>query len=353
MSETTPSLSPRLLLIRIGAIGNALVAVPAIRAIRQARPKAFLALVADPLTLELLAGCPYLDEFIRYDNRGPEKAGPGYACFILGLRRRKFTHAVHFRRFLRSELIGLLSGAPIRVGFKTGSRLQFLTHYADYEEGENVIELNLRLARALGIEAKDMRLEYWPTRDSARVREILNSLPGSGPLVAIHPAGATQRERLWPDFSELARILRERLQARVVMIGAEAEREIVETTARALSLPAATALGLPLPEVGELIRRADLFAGTDSGPAHLADAAGTPGAIIYAPHRGLALQLKKWKPLGDRYLAFTPARDCVSCPEDPCPLPRQQQCAAGVPVEEVASGLEKLYAETRGKTKPE
>lgn len=333
---------PNVLLLRFGAIGNALAAIPAIRALRSAWPEARLILIGDPLTLELLRPCPWLDELVRYQNRGPEAFGTGYSRFILGLRRRKPTHALHFRRFLRSELIGFFSGAPERIGFATDARLQFLTRQVPYDEGVNVIELNLRLARALGIEAVDRRLEYWPDRDSARVREIVAGATGKGPLVAIHPAGSTQRERLWPGFGPLGQWLRRRLDARVVMIGAASEEALVQEAAQKLSPPAATAIGLPLPEAAELIRRSDLFCGADSGPAHLADAVGTPGAVIYAPHRGLARQLAKWKPEGSRYLAFTPPHDCRDCEERPCPAERARACAAAISVAEVGEGLERL-----------
>lgn len=339
----------RVLLIRIGAIGNALVSVPSIRALRQAWPKSRLTLVADPLTLELMKACPYIDEFVRYDNTGPEKAGPGYVRFIMDLRRRMFTHAIHFRRFLRSELMGLLSGAPVRIGFKSDARLQLLTHKVEYVEGESVIEQNLKLVRALGIDANDRRLEYWPERESRRVGRIEERAAGGGPLVVIHPSGATQQERLWPCFGELGKLLRDRISARVVYVGAESERGQVEEAAGSLDPPAPTAVGLRLPEAAELIRRAGLFVGTDSGPAHLADAVGTPGAIIYAPHRGLDKQLEKWKPEGPNYLAFTPPRDCGECPEHPCPLEKQKECASSIPVEEVALGLQKLYSGTGNK----
>jgi len=333
-------------MIRFGAIGNALVAVPAIRALRRAWPEACLALAGDPLTLELLENCPYLDEFIRYDSTGPEAAGPGYFRFILGLRRRGFTHVIHFKRHLRSELIGFFSGAKVRVGFATEARLQFLTHRVAYREGENVIELNLELARALGIEAHDRRLEYWPSRDSREVEELVSSLVGSGPLVVMHPAGVTQRERLWPRFGELGARLKEELGARLVMIGAPGERGAVEAAAAGSGSGTGLAVGWPLPRAGELLKQADLFVGTDSGPAHLADAAGTPGAVIYAPHRRLDRQLKKWKPGGERFLAFTPDRDCADCERHPRPLEDQQTCAASVSLEQVAAGLRRLYLES-------
>jgi ADP-heptose:LPS heptosyltransferase len=338
---------PRVLFIRFGAIGNALVAVPAIRALRRAWPEAYFALAGDPLTLELLGPCPYIEEFIRYDFKGPEAFPIGYTKFIIGLQRRRFTHVIHFNRYLRSELIGFFSGARTRVGFETESRLQFLTQKVGYDEGKNVIEQGLKLVRALGVEADDRRLEYWPGEDSTRVGEILGKAGGSGPLVVIHPAGATQQERLWDGFGKLAQSLRERIGERGVMIGAEAERDRVQATAGSVEPPAVSAIGLTLSEVAELISRADLFAGADSGPAHIADAVGTPGAILYAPHRGLDKQLRKWKPEGECYLAFTPSRDCNDCGEYPCSKEKQKDCANDIAVDEVANALERLYAENK------
>jgi hypothetical protein len=74
----------------------------------------------------------------------------------------------------------------------------------------------------------------------------------------------------------------------------------------------------------------------------LADAVGTPGAVIYAPQRGLSRQLAKWKPEGSRYLAFTPPRDCRDCAERPCPAERARACAAAISVAEVGEGLTRL-----------
>lgn len=332
----------RVLLLRFGAIGNALASVPAIRALRTAWPDSRLILVADPLTIELLSPCPYIDEIIRYHNKGPEAFGTGYTKFITRLRKLEPTHAIHFRRYLRSELIGMFSGAPNRIGFATEDRVQFLTRKVPYDEGVNVVELNLRLIRALGVNADDRRLEYWPLQESRRVEELIGLARGGGPLVVIHPAGSTQRNQLWPGFGPLGQWLRERLGARVVYLGSAAERPLVEATAASLNPPALAAIGLPLPEAAELIRRADLFCGTDSGPAHLADAVGTPGAIIYAPHKGIDAQLAKWKPEGCNYLAFTPRNDCAECGRYPCPADDQKKCAADIEVEKVGEGMRSL-----------
>jgi len=351
LRHTTPK-SPRVLFVRIGAIGNALVSVPAIRAVRKSWPGAYLCLAGDPLTLELMKSCPYLDETISYDNKGPQKAGPGYARFVLELRKRRFTHVVHFRRYLRSELMGFLSGAPFRVGFATEARLQLINQKVEYREGDNIIELNLELVRALGIDACDRSLECWPPEQSEALDRLLGSVSGRGPLVVLHPVGATQKQQLWPGFAELAEMLEDNLDARLVMIGAPSERFLVEETAKA-TRSAVTAVGLSLDHVALLIKKADLFCGIDSGPAHLADAVQTPGAIIYAPHRGLGRQLRKWKPEGDDYLAFTPETDCQYCTKESCGPEDKKRCAASIPVEDVYKGLAELYEkkkETGGKS---
>lgn len=340
---------PRVLLIRFGSLGNALVAVPAIRALRTAWPQARLSLLADPLTQEVFQGCPYLDEVILYDWKGAHRFGRGYSRVISQLRRRRFTHSIHFRRHLRSELLGLFSGANERIGFQTRGRIQWLTRVVPYREGESVIEQNLNLVRALGITAADRRLECWPCVGSPAVDRLWAELGnGPGPVVVVHPGGATQRERLWPSYGILAQKLRERNRAKIIMIGTPAESETVEIQAAHAGGPVVKGLGLPLREVAEVIRRADLFIGTDSGPCHLADAVGTPGVILYAPHRGLAAQVRKWKPEGERFAALLPARDCGECGEYPCPLPRQQECAASIRLEAALAAVEQLLA--RGKS---
>lgn len=339
---------PRVLLIRFGSIGNALVAVPAIRALRSAWPEARLSLLADPLTREIFQGCPYLDEIILYDWKGAHRFGHGYFSLIAELRRRRFTHAVHFRRYLRSELLGLFSGARERIGFQTRARRQWLTDKVPYREGESVIEQNLNLVRALNIRAEDRRLECWPASVSPAVDRIFGQLGnGPGPVVVIHPAGATQRERLWPRYGALAQKLFEQGRAKVVMIGTPAEAGEVDRQAGQAQAPVVKALGLPLREVAELIRRADLFIGTDSGPCHLADAVGTPGVIVYAPHRGLQAQVRKWKPEGKRFAALRPQQDCGECGEYPCALARQRECAASILLDEAVAAAEQLLR--RGK----
>jgi len=330
-------------------MGNALVCIPAVRALRKAWPKAYMAMVADPFTRQVLEHCPYIDEFIEYDNRRAQKAGPGYIQFIYQLRKRKPTHVIHFRRYLRSELMGLLSGAPLRVGFKTEAKLQLINRKVPYIEGKNIIELNLDLVRALGVESQNRQLEYWTPEDTSLVDALYRGLDTqAGPVVVIHPAGSTQKHRLWPYYGEIADRVRAELQARVVFIGAKGELPVIEEALRSMRTNAKTAIGWPVPQVAELIKRARVFLGTDSGPCHLADAVGTPGVILYAPHRNLSRQLAKWKPEGPAYKAMLPEKDCTECELFPCTIENQKQCAASIPQDAVMDAVKQLLEEQGG-----
>ncbi len=336
--------APRVLFIRFGSIGNAVAAIPAVRAVRRAWPQAYLAILADPLTAELWQGCPYLSDLIVYDQKASHRPGPGYLRLIQSLRRRRFTHSIHLRRFIRSELIGFLAGASERIGFESEARIQLLTRKVPYREGVSVIELGLRLIRELGISADDSSLEYWPGQGYPRVQQLYESLAGDGPVVVIHPGGATQRDRLWPYYGELGAALQEKYHSRIILLATPEEKGVLQRTEDKMSTPVGKAVGFSLSEVAEVLRRAQVFVGTDSGPCHLAAMVGTPGSILYAPHQSLSDHLKKWKPAGDKYLAFTPGKDCADCAEHPCSTARQRECAASIPLAAVQEGLEKLLA---------
>jgi ADP-heptose:LPS heptosyltransferase len=163
-----------------------------------------------------------------------------------------------------------------------------------------------------------------------------------GPVIVIHPAGSTQRARLWPHYGGLAQKLRETLSAEIIFIGAASESAIIKERIADLAPSPLQAVGWSIPQVAELIRRADLFVGTDSGPGHLADAVGTKGVIIYAPQTGLQNQVTKWKPEGPKYCAILPETDCGECGANPCSLDRQRECVAAIPMEKVIMAARNL-----------
>jgi ADP-heptose:LPS heptosyltransferase len=293
----------RILFLRFGSIGNALVSVPAVRAVRREKPEAFLALLCDPATHDLWKDCPWLDRVLVYDSKDKNQAGPGYLKMIFELRKIGFTHSIHFRRYIRSELIGFLAGAQTRIGFDPG-KISLLTKKLPYSEDAHIIEQNLQLVRELGIKADDRGLEYWPPAPSDRVKNLLAQL--KAPLVVLHPFARTQKHNRWQKFPELAEKLKKDLNASVVLIGAGRENEIFQNEWQGKYSEFATAFDFSIPELASLLKSAKLFIGSDSGPLHLACAVGAPAISIYTPRPDLARHLKKWMPLAPRFKAVLP-----------------------------------------------
>jgi ADP-heptose:LPS heptosyltransferase len=329
----------KILFVRFGSIGNALVSVPAIRAVRQELPDARLALLCNPQTYDLWKECPWLDKVFIYDQNGANKAGPGYLKMIVQLRSQHFTHVVHFKRFLRSELIGFLTGAKTRIGFNP-EKFSLLSHKIKYIENESIIEQGLKLVRKFGIHASDKRLEYWTPEPSSRVKDLLTR--SGKPTVIIHPFARTQRNQRWRGFQELCASIKERLGASVLIIGSPDERALYEREWANHTKKFPSAFDLTIPELASLIKHANLFIGSDSGPLHIASAVGSTAIGIYSPDKNLKSHLRKWRPISDKFIAVIPDKSCDTCQQDPCPPEEMEKCIKRISVEDVLKRAEHL-----------
>jgi heptosyltransferase-2 len=165
-----PANPPRILLFRNGSIGNTLVAIPAIRAIRQTFPEAHLSLILDSTGAALLKNCPLIDEIIVYEKRGEHRGLLPNLSLIVELRKRHPTHAVLFKRFFRNGFLAFLSGAKERIGFETNGSAPFLNRTIPYQDDRDIVELNLQLAFLLGADKSASReLELWFDKETETI----------------------------------------------------------------------------------------------------------------------------------------------------------------------------------------
>jgi heptosyltransferase-2 len=191
--------APRVLFARTGAIGNALAAVPALRALRKAWPEAFIALILEPAAAQALAGCPYVDEILVYDKRGADSGLDGWLRMAFQARKRRFTHAILSKRFLRMSLLAFLSGASVRVGFEGFGFA--INRAVKWNPKEHVVKTNIELLAELGITPCGYELEIWPTiEDKESAEQFLkdHDLLNHPFTVAINPGGVSHHGYLWP-----------------------------------------------------------------------------------------------------------------------------------------------------------
>lgn len=313
-----------ILAFRNGSIGNTLVAVPALRALRRRYPQARLTVVVDPVGDELLAHCPWIDARIVYDRRGRDRGLAAWLRLVGRLRAVHPTHAVLFKRFFRNGLLARLSGARVRAGFATNGRAPFLNLTIPYEEGANITRLNLCLAARLGASPEDAAPEFWLSAEDRAAADrwlAAHDLAGRRIVVAHYGGLSTPPTFLGPGaFATLVRAAAGP-DRRVALLGAGAAEAAWAAEVAGACPGARHAAGLSLRGAAALMARAELFLGFNSGPAHLAAAVGTSAHILFKPGPGAEREVAKWLPA-------TPAAHALVPPDDAGPDATLAWCAA-------------------------
>ncbi len=279
--------SPRILITRLSAVGDCIMTLPLLTALRRNLPQAFLAWAAEPGPASLLEGHPHLDELIVVP-----KDWLGAPRRILAMRRRlralRFDAVVDPQSLSKSCLLGWLSGARRRVGFAPprGRELAVWCNNVRYPaERPHAVDHQLDLLAAWGIE--DRRVEFHlpenPAADATISDFLRRDLPGEE-FAVVNP-GAGWNSKLWlPErFGQVARYLGARcgLVSVVTWCGQE-ERAWAERITESAGGHAVTAPPTSLPELAALLRRARLYVGSDTGPTHLAAAVGTRCVALFA-----------------------------------------------------------------------
>jgi heptosyltransferase I len=279
--------SPRILIVRLSAIGDAIQTMPVACALRERFPGAFLAWAVENRAAALLHGHRAIDELILLP-RGWLKSPRGVWQLRRRLRDLRFDVTVDVQSLTKSAVLAWLSGARRRIGFGNPGGRE-LSKWFNNERVDpasaHVVDRYLELLRPLGIESPTVRFDV-PEHEDARAaaEKTVRQFHLEGGFAVINP-GAGWPSKLWPvdRYAAVARHLGEgsKLPTLVVWAGA-AER----TLAEAIAAAAATAQVAPsttLPELAALARRARLFVGADTGPLHLAAAVGTPCVGLYGP----------------------------------------------------------------------
>jgi lipopolysaccharide heptosyltransferase I len=282
---------PRILIMRLSAIGDVIHGVPVLCALRTAMPDAFLAWVVEGAAGDLLEGHPALDELIRLRRRFWKSP-----LEIWRLRQRlrtlDFDVTIDLQCLSKSAIAAWLSGAPRRMG-KAGEHGRELSGWFNNEllatGGGHVIEHYLTMLRPLGIDAPAVRFDLPEfATDANSADRFLRQQGLMGRRFAVLNPGAGWPSKIWPAvrYGGLARHLGQVHGVPSIAVwGTREERKsaqrIVELGARHVCQAPATTMR----ELAALCRRAALFIGSDTGPMHLAAAVGTPTISLHGPSR--------------------------------------------------------------------
>ena len=286
-----------ILIVKLGSIGDIVHTLPALAAIRHELPHARVVWAAERRSAEILRDHPMIDELIEIDTRGLrnlrriEDSLPAAASQIRQLRKFKFDVALDFQGLMKSGLVAKLSGAKERWGFsgkdlrEPASRV-FLTNIARVVEGCHIIQKNLELVRkSLSIPVPTADFEFPIKTGPADKAEANQIASAAGPrFLILNPAGGWVT-KLWPpeNFAHLADALWNRMGIRAVVVTGPNEGEVAAAVRRASNSGSIIFSQPSLKGFYELARLASLYVGGDTGPTHIAVAAGTPVVGLFGP----------------------------------------------------------------------
>lgn len=282
-------LRKKILIFNVNWLGDAIFSSPLIRAVREAFPASYMACIVPPRCKEILEANTRINELIIFDENGPEKSLLGKIKFALKLRKRGFDIAFILHRSLTRALITYIGGIRIRVGYDTKGRGFLLTKKLSLPENElHRVEHFLRLAKAMGIGTSKKDYEFFITEpDRKKAGRILESegLTEKDDIVAVNPGGNWDPKR-WPvgNFAELADRLIERYGVKVLITGAEKDRNLAEGIMRNMNNRPISLCGrTSLRELASIFERAKLVVSGDSGPMHIAVSVGTNVVALFGP----------------------------------------------------------------------
>ena len=340
-------------------LGDAVMSLPAIQAIRQVFPHAHLAVVARPWVADLYARESAIDEVIAYQGRGLGDA----RNFGRSLRARRFDCAILLQNAFEAAWMVWMAAIPERIGYDRDGRGFLLTRAiavpapGDIPRHERFYYLELlRRARLIelahysqfGIPA--IRLEGADAAAREGARRF--SIQGIREAIGISPGAAYGAAKRWlPErFAEAGARLCQHLSTGALVFGSAAERALCEQVVTRLRQAGVDARNLAghttLREFIELTAACRLFLTNDSGAMHIASALSVPTIAVFG-----ATDDTTTGPTGANACVIREHAECSPCLLRECPI--DHRCMTRVSVDAVAAAALRLGEETAARGTPE
>ena len=329
-------------------VGDAVMAIPALEAIRRTHAGDEICLLARPVVADLFSGQPFADRIMEYDFLGRHRAWLGREKLVAELRKETFDIAVLLQNAFEAAWLAWRAGIPERIGYARDGRGPLLTKSIKVpQEGEipkHESHYYLELLRRSGwIDAPPAipPIRLFVSNASRAAAESVLRRAGAREnawCCAIAPGASYGAAKCWPPerFARLADRLISECDADVIFFGTPGEKEIAaricsNMKSRAISLVGQTSMR----NLAALFASCSAFIGNDSGAMHVAAAAGLPVIGIFG-----STDPESTAPVTEH---FTLIREAVSC--SPCFLrrcPVDHRCMTRITVDSVFTAAMRL-----------
>jgi lipopolysaccharide heptosyltransferase II len=339
----------KILVIKLSALGDVILSIPSLRALRQKFPESRIAVLVGRKSRKIVRNCPYIDDVIVYEEgRGRKERLINIFRTSRLLAKEDFDMVADLQNNKVSHLLSFLSGARVRAGHQNRKWSFFLNRRTRHAGDLAVSPLDhqFQVLKLLGVDGFEKRLELWAdSEEEARVEEFLTSqwVSPSQVLVGINPGSSLRwPTKQWPveNFAKLCDELARR-NIRVIITGSDEEAALAEKLMRLARHKPINAVGkTSITELTALVRRCQVFVSSDSAPMHIAASAGVPLVALFGPtdpRRHLAappLVQVFWKEL-----------HCSPCYLRSCPI--GHLCMKRITIQEVLESVLRFIKEKR------
>jgi len=322
----------RILIIKLSSLGDLFHALPAVHNLKQG-----LGATVDWVTttgyVDLVRCFDDVDNVIGFPRKGFLR---NLRDFSAQLRAERYDLIIDLQGLLKSAVVTRIARGKRRIGpsfHREGSRLFYRSVAGPRDRTRHAVIENLDIIRHLELEELPPTFHVTFPEDTA---------PAARPRVAICPASRWQSKN-WPidRFIEVAKELQ--AEASIALLGSPEDVEACRQIEEALDAPCRNLAGkTSLPEMGGILQSMDLLIANDSGPVHMAAAAGTPALAIFGP-----TDPKRCGPFGDGHRVLETPYPCRPCRRRSCEQP-DIPCITGVKVYHVLEAARDMLGRKRG-----
>ena len=313
-----PADPKRIVVVKFSALGDAILLIPSLRALRKSFPASEVLFIGTKFTLPFLRQFgEYIDEFVTVDLERLVRRPWSIVSIIRRVRAFGADAAIDFEQWMRfSALLVGWSGAAFRAGFRTPGQHR---HYAftsgvardrARHEAENFLALAETLAAPSGGTALEVKIDEGSL---IRAQGFLkrNGWEQETPVVILHPGcGDHGMPREWPPerYGELIARLAAKRKSAIIISGTKGERAVMERAASSAQVPVALYEIPTIEDFAALASLASLFISSNNGAMHLVAALKVRQIALHGP-----TNFRQWGPLNPGAVVIRSA-----CPQCPC-----------------------------------
>jgi lipopolysaccharide heptosyltransferase I len=284
----------RILIIKPSALGDIVLALPALASLRASFPDARICWFIRPEHAPLLENVDGIDDIILFDRKflgkwwHNPKAFAALIRLVARLRRAKFDLVIDLQGLLRTALFAWLAGCKKRFGMKASREFAalFYTHKIPQDtDSVHVVDYYQKIVSAAGASTKSCDFNLAPTGQATdSVTSLLASYNIRPDKYAVFVPGSAHVSKCWPveNYAALAEKTASQFDLSIIAVGTSAEKPLVQRLKSRSNVPITDFAALTdIPQLVALLKGAKLVVSNDTGPGHIAGVLGVPVVLIF------------------------------------------------------------------------